>query len=1032
MKHRTIRIIAAVTFLFTLGAHRARADLPIFEPPVELPDSIIVHPIDTTHTDTMIDFENRSAGERIYTEYADVGVAFPLQPYIVTPSVATSSGTTALTTHAPGEEFDNEPLRMRFVRGQKTVSMKIGLDYPTGGHTIAVTLRAMNARGDTIDVTTTTLGPGPSPITTPVSVGAATYAIRTVELDYQITYSVYMDDLWFDNCTDWDPGDTTAPTVTIDTPVDGDYIDFFANGEAFPLDGTVYEETKLKQLSIVVTSGTDSMSGTLHYSGTGPEHRFGAPYTHMIYEGHNTIVVTAEDHGGNRGSDTVSVWYEPLEGDAELLILTPGAFREPYVAVRDWKRSTGIASAVMTLEAVAMDPRFSGGRDVQERIKMALAHAYRHHGTRYVMLVGDGDRFPIRFTRIGREGVSWGVCWPASELYYADLFKQDGGFDDWDGNGNGVFGEWWAPATEGSGASDFASINIDDCDLKPDIALGRVPASTLAEATRYAGKIIAYEMNEPGAWFDNVLLFDGHDSFDSDQANLDWIADNTLGGSHFIKKYRPAGYESWDTSQRIHYNGQWADQITTAINRGAGFVVCFDHGAPWQIGAYGATHLADLDNAQHLPVVLASACDAAKFYQINDYYQSIYGSFPPAGQIGWADPRPEPAPIQPAVVDNESMAERLLVQDVTGAIGFIGSHSGVNACSHRFARRFPEAWDAGHQRLGDMWNYAVKKYVTDDLETNTVCGTSDFYSHYIHKYSVFGDPSIRLGGIPGSDLASVVGPQRVVPAGVSSTADFVNRFEMVLSTVHAQPVSDDKSAAISGEAAGGAHVAVYAGGSLLNSTTAGTAGGFSLLISGLDEGMNRLRVVATKGEDVDSCTVGLLVQTVAPRLTRLSVRENENGGVVVSGATGSDATWVAVRQGSTVLAGDYCRNGGAFIIALDSLPDGCGLYLRDAAGQVTVLTDTLRVGTSAARSRSTATARRSFALRHAKAALRLTFGQPGLKHVSLTTVRGRRVMAASSEGDTMAIPTASLAAGAYVLRVVGREGVRVSTLHLGR
>lgn len=69
-----------------------------------------------------------------------------------------------------------------------------------------------------------------------------------------------------------------------------------------------------------------------------------------------------------------------------------------------------------------------------------------------------------------------------------------------------------------------------------------------------------------------------------------------------------------------------------------------------------------------------------------------YGNYPPCwpdcGHEGWQDPRPEPAPIQPATIDVESMAEVLLLTPETGGVGFLGSHMGTNQAGHPLVKLF--------------------------------------------------------------------------------------------------------------------------------------------------------------------------------------------------------------------------------------------------------------------------------------------------------------------------------------------------------
>ena len=96
-----------------------------------------------------------------------------------------------------------------------------------------------------------------------------------------------------------------------------------------------------------------------------------------------------------------------------------------------------------------------------------------------------------------------------SDLYYADLYDSDGAFDDWDADADGYYGEH---GISSNCATNRYLVNIDHVDLHPDIAVGRVPASTLEEIEGYVAKVIKYEYlaaSAPFDWFHTVLLIAG-------------------------------------------------------------------------------------------------------------------------------------------------------------------------------------------------------------------------------------------------------------------------------------------------------------------------------------------------------------------------------------------------------------------------------------------------------------------------------------------------------------------------------------------
>lgn len=950
LRYRSIAVAVAAVCLAAAPAE-ARSLVRPKRPPVAARPPVFVIP-----DQQLIDFENLPTGESVFSQYSALGVTFPEQPLICEPLEGARSGAKALSKLHPGDEFDSGPLTIEFSAPQKSVRMFVGLDDPTGGRSIGATLRGYDAGGTVVATEARQLGPGPTSIATLMSVTAQSDCIVKVELHYQTSYFEVIDDLAFTTAGPPGAPDTRPPVVNITTPVNDVFLDYATAEAAFPLAGTVYEETRLKTLNIRVESEGRAREGLVNHSGAPPTYTFGSPNVHgLIFPGRNHITVTAQDYAGNTDSDSVQIVYEPLSGQAELLILTPTPFRGPLCWLRDFKTSTGISCHIITLEGIEADPRFAGARDIQERIKRTIAHAHRHHGTRYAMLVGDGDTFPIRYTRTGRRGVSWGVCRPASDLYYADLFKADGTFDSWDANNDGVCGDWWAAPQDGGTAADFNQINIDDCDLSPDIGVGRLPASTVEEVANYVNKVMSYESPGTPSWFSRLLLFDGPKEFPGDEAVLDWIADNTMPGFHFIKSYRPAGFLQWDHSRKVAHVHNWEIQIGDTLESGVGFAFCFDHGERDQCGVYGADRLDALHNAGRLPVVLASACNTAKFIHWNDFYQDVDGNIPrtPQGEFdrdnGWPDPRPEPAAIQPSFVDNESMAERFLVQGSHGAIAFIGAHSGTNVAGPDLCKLFPEAWSRGHRRLGDIWNDALTRFINTYLHSNHPYARDPFQAHHIHKFLLFGDPSLRLGGIPAAEQQA--GEGAATPDHVRQQfAGLLARYRSPVAPLSYPDTTASDTVTITGRASARTTLAFYEGRRLLGRTQADGAGRFAIQLKDLSEGTHAISVrpAGARVRLTQAKTILIQVQQSNPTVADLHYpKKCRPDGLIVTGRTQHNETWVELIEGKQVIAGDYSQHGGHFNLRPTApLRPGMHtltLHLRNAAGRETTLQHALSV-----------------------------------------------------------------------------------------
>ncbi|MGA1792192.1 MAG: C25 family cysteine peptidase, partial [bacterium] len=513
----------------------------------------------------------------------------------------------------------------------------------------------------------------------------------------------------------------------------------------FTLDGAIEENDKLKEVRMTVYWEDQSVVHNVSFSGSAPLFYFGHNTLKcMLNEGDNYINIQAADYAGLTDTKSVKVTYAPLNQESELLIVTPWELRPALLSLSDHKNNTGIPTSIISVEAIADDPRFFHMDDLPGMIKLAISYAYKNYNCRYVMLVGDSDKFPVRYCRLPDPNSNGSFA--PSDLYYADLYKGDGSFDNWDSNGNGYYGEinmiWGSSST-------YSDIFIDKVHMRPDIALGRLPASSYSEAAIYCDKVIAYESANYKHWFDEILLLTGDPGYNSDEATNDWIAANCLTG--FIKT-------EYYYSQNTGTQNDRAAQINNYLNQGVGFVCFVGHGTPYGYsGIYDCfTHMPGLNNADRLPIFFSAACDTAMFHTLHGDYQDIHGNDPPYPPGYWEGNVPEPAAIQPTGYDRDSFAEELLVKDPNGAIGYIGCYTGSQAGGLILAKYFFESYDhlkptgdiAGEPvTLGRMWNWALNEYFDNQCHY-TIDLISTWYAptmvHHAQKYLLFGDPSLRL------------------------------------------------------------------------------------------------------------------------------------------------------------------------------------------------------------------------------------------------------------------------------------------------
>ncbi len=164
--------------------------------------------------------------------------------------------------------------------------------------------------------------------------------------------------------------------------------------------------------------------------------------------------------------------YEPsMEGsDVKYLIVTNEAMASAFQRLADWKTKKGIPAVVRTVEYITQNYR--SGADLAETVRNFIADAYAKWGVEYVLLGGDADVIPARLGYINFY-ISEFI---PTDMYYSCL---DG---TWNADGDSLWGEAFHSVTDIG----------DDCDMYAEVFLGRLPASTSAEATILVNKVINY------------------------------------------------------------------------------------------------------------------------------------------------------------------------------------------------------------------------------------------------------------------------------------------------------------------------------------------------------------------------------------------------------------------------------------------------------------------------------------------------------------------------------------------------------------
>ncbi|HKQ80063.1 MAG TPA: hypothetical protein VJ810_40600 [Blastocatellia bacterium] len=250
---------------------------------------------------TVINFEEPGLAPGVVTSIIKDGVtvSFTSRSSIFRPAGATISAPQALINSGNGDEVGfTVPMLFRFSRLQRYVRVYAGLnEAETNRQEVQATLTAYDSGGRVIDSHRSSLGIGPTPINTPLTVFSdAGDLIERVELRYSSNNAEVIDNLNFGATGVTEvPPDTTAPVVIINTPTEGRQV----NCRTVSVVGRIRETNGV---SLTINGAPVSVSRV-----DANNHEFSTRIT--LPEGSGRIEAVATDDSGNRGpaSRTVDV-----------------------------------------------------------------------------------------------------------------------------------------------------------------------------------------------------------------------------------------------------------------------------------------------------------------------------------------------------------------------------------------------------------------------------------------------------------------------------------------------------------------------------------------------------------------------------------------------------------------------------------------------------------------------------------------------------------------------------------------------------
>ena len=223
----------------------------------------------------------------------------------------------------------------------------------------------------------------------------------------------------------------------------------------------------------------------------------------------------------------------------EYVVVTHPTYQSAAVTLANWKTRKGIPATVVTTTWVQTN---YPGIDLPQKIRSFL-HDARNNGVDYALIFGDDNRIAGRNVKITGGG---STEFPPVDYYWADLNDTGvGGVDQWDSNGNGVWGEY----------------NIDNVSYYPSIFTGRASVNTSDEAATFVNKVLLYEQvslydrfttspREMRIGYSTEQLWPG--CYGSVGAEI--IAGYVPSGWHHDKRYESQGTNSWSATNAMFNN----------------------------------------------------------------------------------------------------------------------------------------------------------------------------------------------------------------------------------------------------------------------------------------------------------------------------------------------------------------------------------------------------------------------------------------------------------------------------------------------
>lgn len=444
----------------------------------------------------------------------------------------------------------------------------------------------------------------------------------------------------------------------------------------------------------------------------------------------------------------------------QLIVVAPERFREALDEFRrERARQLGAPVDFLALEDTE-GGEVAGGGDAPERLKREIFRRWKDGRVTAVLLVGDADIMPVRFMKLDRvTEPAFDTAFYPSDLYYADLARDDGTFDDWNAAKDGVHARYFGEVH--GERNKIGPINFDRVSYVPEIAVGRWPVSTPDEARAVARKTIRHQDAVRAAAGTRSAGPAAGGTIAGTPADLrffisgGWI-DNRERAAALVSRVGANG--SWTTDMHAFFTPDREPSIAavaTALSERPAAIFHTGHGQPWGWeGCFDRATMLGAPACDMPPLFFSIGCATAVVCTQPPYdgYVDVDGRAHKGTNAGevFTDFPPPPAPLQPGAYNASSTSEEAVRRADGGAIAVIGCVTGSQPCAHTLLDGFVDAMAREPEAsAGRWWMDAMTRYVRAErlmeLEpTESWYPASIFFQGM--KFIYLGDPTVRLCG----------------------------------------------------------------------------------------------------------------------------------------------------------------------------------------------------------------------------------------------------------------------------------------------